>query len=122
MGVADGVVLAVPAPALTFDYRLVTAPARAPFTAVDRWQYVSGWPSGYGLPEAVGWLEQAAARSGGVTVASLSYQGPTREGASIYLQRSAANVHLVELGADDSPEEGLGQVVATQSGPPVLLL
>ncbi|MFQ5577075.1 MAG: ArnT family glycosyltransferase [Anaerolineae bacterium] len=109
-------------PALTFDYRLITGPDRAPFTPADRWQYVSGWPSGYGLPEAVVWLEQAAVRQGGATVVSISYQGPTREGMSIYLQRSAANVQLIELGGDDSPEESLSWLVVAQSKPLALLL
>ncbi len=32
-----------------FDFFLLTAPWRANFPEIDRWQYVSGYPSGYGL-------------------------------------------------------------------------
>ena len=44
------------APALRFDLALWTDPARAPFPALDRFQYVTGWPSGYGLRDSVAFL------------------------------------------------------------------
>lgn len=36
-------------PLLRFDYYLITNPLVAPLPAIDRWQYLSGWPSGYGI-------------------------------------------------------------------------
>jgi len=36
-------------PLLRFDYLLITNPIMAPFPAIERWQYISGWPSGYGI-------------------------------------------------------------------------
>jgi hypothetical protein len=41
--------LAVLAPALVFDRALWSDPARAAMPADDRFQYVLGWPSGYGV-------------------------------------------------------------------------
>ena len=47
--------LAVLLPSILFDHTLVTRPASAPLATVgesDRYQYIEGWPSGYGLEEA----------------------------------------------------------------------
>ena len=43
-------------PALRFDHALWTDPTRAPFPSLDRFQYVTGWPSGYGSRESVEFL------------------------------------------------------------------
>jgi 4-amino-4-deoxy-L-arabinose transferase-like glycosyltransferase len=43
-------------PALRFDHALWTDPTRAPFPALDRFQYVTGWPSGYGSRDSVEFL------------------------------------------------------------------
>jgi len=43
-------------PALQFDLALWTDPSRAPFPALDRFQYVTGWPSGYGTRDSVAFL------------------------------------------------------------------
>lgn len=41
-----------------FDYYILADPSRAPLPPVDKDRYITGWPSGYGIPEAVGWLER----------------------------------------------------------------
>jgi len=46
--------------AARFDYYVLADPSQAPLPPVDRWQYVQGWPSGYGIPEAVLWLRDRA--------------------------------------------------------------
>lgn len=64
--VSLGLVLA---PSLRFDYLLWTDPARAPLPEVERFQFVNGWPSGYGVRDTLAFLrEQARARRGGVRV------------------------------------------------------
>jgi hypothetical protein len=40
---------------------IVTAPQQAPIAALDRWQYISGWPAGWGLAQATDALERDAA-------------------------------------------------------------
>jgi len=40
-------------PALHFDYRLWTDPARAPFVPLDRDQFVTSWASGYGTRDTI---------------------------------------------------------------------
>jgi hypothetical protein len=48
--------------AARLDYYFVTDPSRASLPALDRWQYIEGWPSGYGIPQAVGWLQNRASQ------------------------------------------------------------
>ncbi len=48
-------------PALRFDLALWTDPAAAPFVALDRFQYVTGWPSGYGLRDSLAFLRRLSA-------------------------------------------------------------
>jgi len=43
-------------PALRFDRALWTDPAEAPLPALDRFQYVTGWPSGYGSRDSMAFL------------------------------------------------------------------
>lgn len=63
-------VLGLPlAPALRFDFLLWTDPARAPLPEVERFQFVDGWPSGYGVRETIAFVKRQAERhKGGVRV------------------------------------------------------
>jgi hypothetical protein len=57
------------APALRFDAALWTDPSRAPLPEVDRFQYVTGWPSGYGSRDSVAFLRsRRAAHPQGLTL------------------------------------------------------
>jgi 4-amino-4-deoxy-L-arabinose transferase-like glycosyltransferase len=47
--------------AVPFDRALLADPAQAPLPAIDRSQYITGWPAGYGLPAAL----ETARRVGG---------------------------------------------------------
>lgn len=61
--------LAALVPALRFDRELWTDPARAPMPPADRFQYVSGWPSGYGVRDTERLVREELQRHpGGVTV------------------------------------------------------
>jgi len=58
-------------PAVRFDAALLADPVRAPLPRLERFQYVDGFSSGYGCPEAVAWLTKELARDPGrVTVAA----------------------------------------------------
>lgn len=61
LAVAGGIILC--APAIQFDIRLALDPLAAPLPAMDRWQYIEGWPSGYGMAETIGLLQPAMDRS-----------------------------------------------------------
>jgi hypothetical protein len=57
------------ASALRFDAALWTDPSRAPLPDVDRFQYVTGWPSGYGSRDSVDFLRaRRAERPEGLTL------------------------------------------------------
>jgi 4-amino-4-deoxy-L-arabinose transferase-like glycosyltransferase len=56
-------------PALRFDALLWTDPTRAPLPAVERFQFVDGWPSGYGLRDTLDFVRgQLRSHKGGVRV------------------------------------------------------
>jgi len=60
-------------PALGFDARVLTDPAHAPYVELDRFQYVSGWPSGYGVRDTLAFVRAEADRAAdGITVVTHS--------------------------------------------------
>jgi hypothetical protein len=66
-----GLLTAVLVPAIRFDLALLADPVKAPLPRLERFQYVDGFSSGYGCPEAVAWLRgELAADPGRVTVAA----------------------------------------------------
>ena len=68
-GLRATLVLLVLLPALRFDRALWTDPSRAPMPGPDRFQYVLGWPSGYGVRDTERLVREELERHpGGVTV------------------------------------------------------
>ena len=49
-------------PAFRLDLALVRDPARAPLVDLDRFQYVTGWPSGYGVRDTIAFVHAERAR------------------------------------------------------------
>ncbi len=62
-------------PSVAADAALIGAPSRAPYIPFDRWQYVTGWPSGYALMDVVAFLRRQE-RHGPITVVSSIYNPP----------------------------------------------
>ncbi|HEM62005.1 MAG TPA: phospholipid carrier-dependent glycosyltransferase, partial [Chloroflexi bacterium] len=54
--------VAISLQAAKFDYYVVTHPSQAPLPRIDRLEYIQGWSSGYGIPEAVRWFRNRAMR------------------------------------------------------------
>ena len=78
------------APSLQFDYAIGAAPADAPWPAVERWQYIENWPSGYGVQEAITLLRQAEVESvGGINLVRMNMNGPALEIVDMFLQTNA---------------------------------
>jgi hypothetical protein len=67
-GLLVGLVLLISLPALRFDYPLLSDPSKAPWLPLDRWQYVDGWPAGYGVIDAATYLRQQADELGVIIV------------------------------------------------------
>lgn len=65
---AAALVLAL-GPAARTDWDLLVDPARAPFVEIDRFQYVTGWPSGYGVRDTIDFVRSERVRHPeGITV------------------------------------------------------
>jgi hypothetical protein len=88
-------------PALRFDRALWSDPAQAPLPALDRFQYVTGWPSGYGARDSMAFLRTERARHPDGLL--LVTPGPSTTASAIRLlwARDAA----VEVRALDPAEE-----------------
>jgi hypothetical protein len=67
-----GLVVAL-TPAAVLDARLLVDPARAKLVDLDRLQYVTGWPSGYGVRDTLAFVRRERDRhTGGITVVTHS--------------------------------------------------
>lgn len=44
-------VLALLVSVLSFDYHILDKPLQTPLPEIEKWQYLTGWPSGYGIKE-----------------------------------------------------------------------
>lgn len=89
-------------PALRFDVLLWTDPARAPLPEVERFQFVDGWPSGYGVRETIAFVKQQAERhKGGVRVVLQSNARRTIAFASSVAFRYDGFVVVDDLRLDD---------------------
>ena len=65
-GLLAGLFLLASPFAIQFDYLLLTDPPRAAWMPSDHWQYVAGWPAGYGVIDAVAYLRQQADELGAI--------------------------------------------------------
>jgi 4-amino-4-deoxy-L-arabinose transferase-like glycosyltransferase len=109
-------------PSLFFDCRLITDPRQAPLSPVDRWQYITGWPAGYGLAEAASWLRQEATKDTPIVVITDIHHGPTQEGVRLYLDEGQSDSRLLSVDLRRNPDEALTQLVQAQTFPTLLLL
>jgi 4-amino-4-deoxy-L-arabinose transferase-like glycosyltransferase len=95
LGIAAAAVLA---PALANDLWLWTDPRRATMPSVDRFQYVDGWPSGYGGRETVALVKGERARHPeGLTIVVRSQAPPATLMALSVAFRQDAGVRIEDL-------------------------
>ncbi len=98
---AAGVTLAL-VPALATDVRLWTDPRRARMPAIDRFQYVEGWPSGYGIRDTVARVKEERARHPeGLTIVVRSRALPATVLALSVAFRRDAGVRIEDLPLDE---------------------
>ena len=74
-------------PSLLFDYFIIAAPVSAPWPVIEKWQYIEGPYSGYGLPESAQLTKELAEKFGGVTLLASPYAFDSI-GTSLYLPNS----------------------------------
>jgi hypothetical protein len=95
-------------PALRFDRALWTDPAEAPLPRLDRFQYVTGWPSGYGTRDSMAFLQaQRASHPEGLWLVT---PGPSTTAAAIRLLWARdPGVEVRYLGAGEDTPVGGGE-------------
>jgi hypothetical protein len=93
---------------LRLDYYVLTDPSRVSLPAIDEDQYITGWPSGYGIADAVGWLEEQATH-GQVQVVAHTRRGIPADGLLMYLHENP-NITVVERNlAEPVPSTGVDE-------------
>jgi hypothetical protein len=86
---------ALAVPSLVLDIRFAVDPRRAAIADADRWQYVTGWPSGYGLDEVSARLRaESAARE--IVVVRTAHWVPLSVGLDVSL-RDAPRIARVDV-------------------------
>jgi 4-amino-4-deoxy-L-arabinose transferase-like glycosyltransferase len=97
-----GATTALLVPALANDFWLWTDPRRARMPAVDRFQYVDGWPSGYGVRETVALVKGERARHPeGLTIVVRSRAVPATQMALSVAFRQDPGVRIEDLPLDE---------------------
>jgi dolichyl-phosphate-mannose-protein mannosyltransferase len=97
-------------PALRFDLALWTDPSRAPFPALDRFQYVTGWPSGYGTHDSIAFLRAQRERTPAGLV--LVTPGPSTTASAVRLFWARDSSVDVQYVAPDAPASALQAAAA----------
>lgn len=69
----------------------------------DHWQYVSGWPSGYGVKEATDWLNQESKKQPLVVILRADSGNP-EDAMFVYLRKNK-NIYLAQTSRQPTPEE-----------------
>jgi 4-amino-4-deoxy-L-arabinose transferase-like glycosyltransferase len=64
---------------------LLLDPTQAPFPQLDRWQYVEGWPAGYGYYEAARYLKARAQANNGINLFARGNKWGTATSLEVYL-------------------------------------
>jgi hypothetical protein len=106
-------------PALRFDFALWTDPSRAPFPALDRFQYVTGWPSGYGSRDSIAFLRAERERDArGLLVVT---PGPSTTASALRLL-SADDPGFEVRHVDPLGDEGPATLHASSGGRPVFVV
>jgi 4-amino-4-deoxy-L-arabinose transferase-like glycosyltransferase len=116
--------VALLAPALPFDVALLTAPDRAPFPAVDRFQYVEGWTAGYGRQDPARALASALAESpSGILVGVGGSSRHAYRPIHLLLRARFMNDPRVEIEVTDPRDPGSRRALAKRAaGRPVFLV
>jgi hypothetical protein len=99
------------ASAIRFDMALLIDPLHAPLPETDREQYLTGWPSGYGFPEAVSYLrEQARSSSDGMTliIDRLDHTAPLYAISAAFMRMPQAEVTTIDVDEPGAKDALLG--------------
>lgn len=111
--VASGALALALVPALRFDWRLWTDPSRAPLPALDRFQYVVGWPSGYGVADTVAQVRQVLTRHPEGLTLAVAGSSPTGSALRLLL-RDETRLQVSALDSDDPRSRAAFETLAAR--------
>jgi hypothetical protein len=82
-------------PCLVLDFAILNEPESAALPYAVRDEFITGWPSGYGMPELKQFLEEQA-QSQPINVLRFDTLAPTKLSLNVYLA-SSARLHLAQV-------------------------
>ena len=91
---ANGVIALFFIPMILLDYGVIMHPVKADFIEQDHFQYVSGWPSGYGIKETVEYLK-GKAKEKPLTLFLTTIWGHPNDSLTLYL-KNEPNIKIYE--------------------------
>lgn len=121
------IVVLLAIPAFQFDYQLIFSPTQAPLEPVNRWLFIDGWLSGYGLEELSAYLKEQAGKRGPIVVVRDNSHDLTREGLDLTLADAKDLIELVTIDFKVASPTELTSLLTSEerpifvvfSGPPV---
>jgi hypothetical protein len=81
-------------PSIKFDYNLLTQPHSADLVVSDRYQYVTGEFSGYGIPEAIGYFKDESKEKRIVVFTTQNWGNPEDAMAVYFSMHPNVNVYM----------------------------
>lgn len=108
-------------PAMRFDVHLLFDPLQAPLEPVNRWLFIDGWLSGYGLDEASAYFKEQATQRGPIVVVRHDTPGLTREGLDLTLGHEA-DIKLVTINLFHDSANQLTHLLKKEARPVYVIL
>jgi len=101
-------------PSIILDWQIISNFKEAKLPAIEQWQYISGWPSGYGLTEFVNYLREdepdlLVIEDGGLIVRGIPYLYPNHQ---MKLVTSEKDLGLIEKSLRQGKKIYLGLNIA----------
>ncbi len=107
---------------LQFYTTILTNPVATPLPAIDRWQYIEGWPAGYGVREVVAYLHQQARLEGQMIIIRDNSHGALKEGMNLTLGQNEKLLILVSLNFNNIDNNQAIDGIRNQSRPVYLVI
>ena len=114
-------------PSLFIDYAIIKDISKAKLPEIEKWQYVTGWPSGYAVKDLVNYLQSAPPHtlileSNDLISSSLNYYYPNHQINQLQLDEAyllnsplpqSQNTYIVLNEADNLPSQFSGKLIKT---------
>jgi len=99
------------------DWAIINDPIQAPWSAIERWQYIEGPAAGYKLDSVVNFLRAEAAENGQLIVVRDRDPGPLQEGLDLNLRQDSAPIITFDIDLGHIDLDELSKQLINQSKP-----